>query len=76
MQLEYSLKGKIERFNRSADAFLDEVSLKHCKTLDDYNKYFAVWLQECYHLRVHSGLKKSPEEAYKSAKTPLRFVTA
>jgi transposase InsO family protein len=48
--------GKIERFNRTVEGFLDEVALKSCKTLDDYNKYFHVWLAECYHPRKHGGL--------------------
>jgi len=69
-------KGKIERFNRTFGAFLDEISLKHCQTLDEYNKYLAVWLQECYHSREHEGLKTTPEIAYKSSKEPLRMVSA
>ena len=69
-------KGKIERFNRNVDSFLDEVSLKCCRTLDEYNKYFSVWLQECYQSREHSGLKMSPEMAYKSSNVALRFTTS
>lgn len=68
--------GKIERFNRTVDSFLDEVSLKGCKTLDDFNRYFNVWLTECYHTRKHGGLKgAAPEIAYKTSKSPLRFVS-
>ena len=68
--------GKIERFNRTVDSFLDEAALKQCKTLKDYNRYFNVWLQECYHKRIHGSLKgMSPEVAYKNSKTPLRFVS-
>ena len=68
--------GKQERFNRTVESFMDEVRLKNCKTLDDYNNYFNVWLTECYHARKHSGLKGlSPEVAYNSSKTPLRFTT-
>jgi transposase InsO family protein len=68
--------GKIERFNRTVESFLDEVWLENCKTLDDYNRYFKVWLAECYHTRVHGGLSKgdTPEIAYKTSKAPLRFV--
>jgi transposase InsO family protein len=67
--------GKIERFNRTVDSFLDEVALKECKTLDAFNRYFNIWLQECYHSRKHEGLHgTSPEIAYKSSKSPLRFV--
>ena len=67
--------GKIERFNRTVESFLDEAALTNCKTLDDYNKYFNVWLAECYHTRNHGGLNETtPEIAYKTSKTPLRFV--
>ena len=68
--------GKIERFNRTVDSFLDEVALKGCKTLEAFNQYFKIWLQECYHTRKHGGLHdSSPEVAYKSARSPLRFVS-
>jgi len=68
--------GKIERFNRTVDSFLDEVELKRCRTLDDMNRYFKVWLQECYHTRKHGGLiGATPEIAYKTSKAPIRFVS-
>jgi transposase InsO family protein len=68
--------GKIERFNRTVDGFLDEAALKNLKTLEDYNKYFNVWLTECYHTRVHGGLNgATPEIAYKTSNAPLRFVS-
>lgn len=67
--------GKCERFNRTVESFMDEVALKNCKTLDDYNRYFNVWLTECYHTREHRGLNgNTPEIAYNSSKTPLRFA--
>jgi len=53
---------------------LDEAAIQ-CRTIEDYNRYFEVWLAECYHNRKHGGLHGStPEIAYKSAKSPLRFV--
>ena len=68
--------GKIERFNRTVDSFLDEVALKGCRTLEDYNKYLNVWISECYHTRIHGGLSgATPEIAYKTSKSPLRFVS-
>jgi len=67
--------GKVERFNRTVESFLDEVALKHCKTLEEYNRYFNVWLSECYNRREHSGLDgKTPEYTYKNSNAPLRFV--
>jgi len=69
--------GKIERFNRTVESFMDEAALKYCKTLEEYNKFFNVWLTECYHTREHGSLKgTTPELAYKSSKSPLRFVEA
>jgi transposase InsO family protein len=68
--------GKIERFNRTVDSFLAEAALKNPKTLSDFNLYFAVWLQECYHARKHGGLEDTtPELAYKNSKTALRFLS-
>ena len=67
--------GKIERFNRTVDSFLDEAAIKGCRTLDEYNKYFNVWLTECYHTRGHGGLNgATPEIAYRTSKSPMRFV--
>ena len=70
--------GKIERFNRTVDSFLNEVALKGCKTLEELNRYWEVWLQECYHSRKHGGLTNgdTPETAYKNSITPLRFIPA
>lgn len=68
-------KGKVERFNRTAESFMDEAALESCKSLGEYNKFFAVWLAECYHAREHGSLGgKSPELAYRSSKTPLKFA--
>ena len=67
-------KGKIERLNRTVDAFLNEVLLQRPKTLDQLNALFSVWLSECYQHRPHAALGKSPEQAYQSDSLPLRFV--
>jgi len=69
-------KGKIERFNRTLDSFLAEVMLKRPGSPDDFNQYFNVWLSECYHSKEHAGIDTAPEIAYKSSKTPLRFLSA
>jgi len=68
--------GKIERFNRTVDSFLDEVALENCRSLDEFNRHFQVWVEECYHTRGHAGLGgNTPEIVYKSANTPLRFAS-
>jgi len=69
-------KGKIERFNRTLDSFLDEADLKQARSLAEFNGLFNVWLAECYHNKEHSGIDTTPETAYKSSKTPLRFLSA
>ncbi len=68
--------GKIERVNRVVDAFLKEAALVKPKTLDELNKLFWVWLEECYQNKPHSALKdqKSPEAAYHSDSKALKFL--
>ena len=68
--------GKPERFNRVVDAFLSEAALEKPKTLDELNKLFWVWLEECYQNKPHSALegKKTPEAAYRSDKKALKFL--
>jgi transposase InsO family protein len=67
-------KGKIERFNRTLDSFLAEAELKHPDNLSEINTLFNVWISECYHNKEHSGIESTPEMAYQSSKTPLRFL--
>lgn len=68
--------GKIERFNRVVDGFLDEVAIENPKTLDQLNERFDVWLSECYQHKQHTALadKKTPEAAFRSDRKSLRFV--
>jgi transposase InsO family protein len=70
--------GKIERFNRVVDSFLDEVALEKPTTLNQLNERFHVWLSECYQHKPHSALDKntSPEAAFRGDKQLLRFVDA
>jgi len=48
--------------------------LKQASSLSDFNDLFHVWLAECYHNKEHAGIDQTPETAYKSSKTPLRFL--
>lgn len=70
--------GKIERFNRVVDGFLEEVALEKIKTLDGLNERFDVWLSECYQHKPHTALanQTSPESAFRSDSKALRFVDA
>lgn len=67
--------GKQERFNRTVDAFLGEASLEKPDNLNELNRLFWVWLEECYQHKPHSALEgKSPEAAYRSDMKPLKFL--
>lgn len=68
--------GKVEIFNRTVKSFLREAVLEKPQTLDQLNKLFWVWLEECYQTKPHSGLDKkmSPEAAYRSDKKALKFL--
>ena len=75
-------KGKIERFNRTLDSFIAEAVLKKAGGLSEFNQLFNVWLEECYHSKEHTGIMTerssvcTPDDAYKTSKTPLRFLPA
>jgi putative transposase len=67
-------KGKIERFNRTVEEFLQEARLEKVETLEQLNKLFRDWLSEGYNHRVHSALNgKTPAEAFSQDTKPLRF---
>jgi transposase InsO family protein len=68
--------GKVERFNRVVDSFLSEASLEKPQTIEQLNRLFWVWLEECYQHKPHSSLagNMSPEAAYRSDKKPLQFL--
>jgi putative transposase len=69
-------KGKIERFNRTVEEFLQEARLEKVETLEQLNKLFRDWLSEGYNHRVHSALSgKSPAEAFSQDIKPLRFAS-
>ena len=53
-----SLPEKIERFNRTMDAFLAEISIVKPKSLEELNKLYHIWLEECYQNAPHSALKE------------------
>jgi len=67
-------KGKIERWNRTAEEFLQEVRLENPQTLEQLNELFRPWLSEGYNHREHSVLAgKSPAQAFAQDTKPLRF---
>lgn len=67
-------KGKIERWNRTVEEFLQEARLEKPQTLEQLNDLFRVWLSEGYNHRVHSALSgKSPAQAFTQDAKALRF---
>jgi len=68
--------GKVERFNRVVDSFLQEAMLEKPQDLNRLNQLFWVWLEECYQHKPHSSLvnNMSPEATYRSDKKMLRFL--
>lgn len=70
-------KGKQERYNQTVDAFLREAKLSKPKDLDELNRLYQVWMEECYLNKEHSALNgKSPYEAYQADPHGLRMLSA
>jgi len=67
-------KGKVERFNRTVENFLGELSLQKAQTLEELNRLFSAWLSEGYNNKPHSALNgKAPMEVFAADSAPLRF---
>jgi len=67
-------KGKIERWNRTADEFIEEARLEKPQTLEQLNGLFRAWLSEDYNHREHSALAgKTPAQAFTQDTKALRF---
>jgi hypothetical protein len=71
-------KGKIERFNGTIEHFLSEVELDslNITDLESLNKRFQAWVDIRYSNKEHSGIKKTPQEAYNDpSQPPQRFIS-
>ena len=67
-------KGKIERWNRTVDEFIQEAQLEKPQTLEQLNGLFRAWLSEGYNHREHSALDgKTPAQAFTRDAKALRF---
>jgi len=70
-------KGKQERYNQTVDSFLREAKLQKPKDLDELNRLYQAWMEECYLHKNHSALNgKSPYEAYQADSHELRMLSA
>ena len=69
--------GKVERFNRTFDEFLQEVRLEEPQTVDELNGWVDIWVKERYAHKEHSALDgKTPFEAFRNESTQIRSVSA
>lgn len=69
-------KGKIERFNGTAEEFIQEIALEKPKTLEELNRKFRIWLDEGYNNSPHSSLNgDTPAHAYAANPRKVRFAT-
>lgn len=70
-------KGKQERYNQTVDAFLREAQLAKLGSLDELNRLYRVWMEECYLHVTHSALDgRSPFQAYQSDPHDIRMLSA
>ena len=70
-------KGKQERYNQTVDSFLREASIAKPKSVEELNRLYNVWMEECYLNVPHSALDgKTPRECYESDSHDLRFLPA
>ncbi len=70
-------KGKQERYNLTVDSFLREAQIAKPKSLDELNRLYQVWMEECYLHQPHSALDgKSPFEAYQGDPHDIRMLSA
>ncbi|WHH61614.1 DDE-type integrase/transposase/recombinase [Petroclostridium sp. X23] len=72
-----SSKGKVERYNQTVDSFLREVQVAKPKSLEELNRLYNVWMEECYLHKAHSALDKgmSPYEDYQSDSKKIRLLS-
>lgn len=83
-------KGKVEKFHQVVDAFLDEAKAKKIKTLEEMNRYWAIYLDEYYSKAPHDGIAKdygslgvpipeggiTPEQEWNRDTRALRYLDA
>jgi len=70
-------KGKQERYNQTVDSFLREASINKPKDLDELNRLYKVWMEECYLNVPHSALNgRTPVAAYQSDTHELRLLSS
>ena len=85
-------KGKLEKFNKTVEQFLNELTLEPVKTLAELNHKFYVWLDEGYTHDYHDALKleqrdpqtgkilqkreRTPYQAYTEDPAKVRYISS
>ena len=68
-------KGKEERSHRTHDMrFLTCTDFHGCRSLDDLNQKFWVYLEKDYNLKIHSSISCKPRERYMKDYDRFKFV--
>jgi putative transposase len=66
-------RGKKERYYRTvAEQFGVEVAVTGVDTLTNLNRYFAAWVEQVYHHRVHRSTGQTPLERWQAGPSSLR----
>jgi len=69
-------KGKIERFQRTAEEFIQEAGLMKFRDLAHLNATYRAWLDEAYQHAGHSEIgNMTPMQAFQRDGKRIRFVT-
>jgi putative transposase len=70
-------RGKKERHYRTvAEQFAVEVEVTGVDTLEQLNRYWAAWVEQVYHRRIHRGTGQSPLERWMTSESRLRPTPA
>lgn len=69
-------KGKVERFNRNVDVFLQEIQLNPPKSLEQLNRQFYFWAKQWYQESSHSALPdgETPQSVFQKDSEPIRYI--
>lgn len=66
-------RGKKERIYRTvAEQFAVEVAVTGVDTLADLNRYWAAWVEQVYHRRIHTSTGQTPLERWLAGPSALR----
>ncbi len=70
-------KGKMERFNQTVDSFINEANIHNIKDIDELNRLYNAWIEECYVTQPHSSLEdnKTPRQCYEEDEYQVRLVS-